>query len=174
MDLGTVDVRQISVAPQRMPQKLATVVTRSADETPLHRLLLINYDTATVVKRKDEITTAVFSADGKAIVAGKDSKEENLLVFDLSLALINSIKLSFPGLSEGIEVDDYRVFWVSEPHRNNYVVFASYFATEDDVEGNIGKTMMFWVGDELAKPGLTLATLKESSKIKACFWEFDH
>ena len=153
---------------------MATVVTRSADDSPTHRLLLINYDAATVVKRKDEITTAVFSADGKSIVAGKDSKDENLLVFDLSLTQINSIKLSFPDLNAEIEVDNYRIFWVSEPHRNNYVVFASYFACQDDVDENMGKTMMFWIGDELAKPGLTLATLKDNDNIKACFWEFDH
>ena len=46
-------------------------------------MMLINYDSATVVKRKDEITTAVFNPQGSHIVAGKDSTEENLVVFDL-------------------------------------------------------------------------------------------
>lgn len=33
---------------------------------------------------------------------------------------------------------------------------------------------MFWIGDDLSKPGLTLESLKGASKIQACFWEFDH
>ena len=54
MDLGAVDVRQISVAHPNAPQKLATVVTRTQDEEqPLHRMLLINYERACVVKRED-------------------------------------------------------------------------------------------------------------------------
>ena len=78
MDLGGVDVRQISVS-----QNLATVVTRN--DAKQYRMLLINHDTAVVVASKDEVTTAVFSADGKSIIAGKDSMEENLLVLDLNL-----------------------------------------------------------------------------------------
>lgn len=57
----------------------------SDDDKPAHRLLLINYESATVVKREDDITTAVFSAQGSHIIAGRDSTRENLLVFDLNL-----------------------------------------------------------------------------------------
>ena len=86
----------------------------------------------------------------------------------------NSIKLSFPNLDENIEVDDYRVFFIGEPYKNNYIVFVAYYETEDDLNSNCGRSMMFWVGDDLSKPGLTLDSLKGSSKIQACFWEFDH
>lgn len=92
-------------------------------------MLLINYDSASVVKREDSITTAVFSADGSHIYAGKDSRDENIVVFDLELAVKNEIKLSFPGLDDSIEVDDYRIFWVGEPYKNNIVVFAACYET---------------------------------------------
>ena len=170
MDLDGVDVRQVSICPS--DKKLATVVSRNKDNA--HRMLLVNHETASVLHRKDEITSAVFSADGQFIVAGKDSKEENLLTFDLNLNQTNSIKFSFPDLSEDIEVDDYRVLWVSEPFKSNYIIFLSYFNTQDDLNDNIGKTLMVWVGDEIAKAGLTLEALKQSKKVKACFWEFDH
>ena len=34
--------------------------------------------------------------------------------------------------------------------------------------------MLIWIGDDLAKPGLTLQQLKDSSKIRACYFDFDH
>ena len=167
MDLGGVDVRQISVS-----QNLATVVTRN--DAKQYRMLLINHDTAVVVASKDEVTTAVFSADGKSIIAGKDSMEENLLVLDLNLQPQNSIKLSFPGLSEDIAVDNYRVFWISEPHKNNTFVFAAYFEDESSVDDNLGRTLMIWIGDDIAKDGQTLDSLKQTKKIMASVGEIDH
>ena len=153
MDLDGVDVRQISVS--KGPEKLATVVTRNAENK--HRLSLINYEQANVLKTIEDITTAVFSGQNDStIVAGKDSKEENIVVFDKGLNEVNSIKLTFPNLNDNIEVDQYRVFWVSEPHRNHFVVFVAYYASEDDLNENIGSTLMIWFGDQLAKPGLTL------------------
>ena len=86
MELGPVDVRQISVAPRRnSPHKLATVVTRSSqeEENPLYSLILVDFGNAAVLKREDQITSAVFSADGSHIVAGRDSNDENIVVFDL-------------------------------------------------------------------------------------------
>lgn len=137
-------------------------------------LILVNYGTAAVTHRKSDITSAVFSANGQSIIAGKDAMDENLLVLDLSLIQKNAIKLSFPDLHEDIEIDDFRVLWVCEPYKNNYIVFAAYFCSQDDLDDNIGKTMMVWMGDELAKPGLSLDSLKQSKKVKACFWDFDH
>ena len=66
------------------------------------------------------------------------------------------IKFTFPDLDEEIEVDQYRVFWISESFNNNYIIFAAYLNTEDDFEAQMGRTLMIWVGDELAKPGQTL------------------
>ena len=71
MNLDGVDVRQISVSSGS--EKLATVVTRNADN--LHRLLLVNYESGDIVASQEEITSAVFSADSKFIVAGRDSRE---------------------------------------------------------------------------------------------------
>lgn len=68
----------------------------------------------------------------------------------------------------------YRIFWICEPFKNNYILFAAYYASEDDKEENIGKTLMIWIGTEIACPGLTLETLKAKNKIKACFWDYDH
>lgn len=34
--------------------------------------------------------------------------------------------------------------------------------------------MMIWMGGDISKPGLTMQALKDTSKIKACFWEYDH
>lgn len=48
-------------------------------------MLLVNYDNAFVIKRKDGITSATFSSDGQSIIAGNDGREENILVFDLNL-----------------------------------------------------------------------------------------
>mmetsp|Transcript_28155 Transcript_28155/g.37567 ORF Transcript_28155/g.37567 Transcript_28155/m.37567 type:complete len:118 (+) Transcript_28155:15-368(+) len=84
------------------------------------------------------------------------------------------MKLTFEGLSEDIEVDDFRVFWVSEPFRNNYIIFAAYYESQDDFDDKVGKTLLIHVGEELAKPGLSLQKLKDSSKIKTCFFDFDH
>ena len=84
------------------------------------------------------------------------------------------MKLSFQNLHASIEIDDYRVFWISEPHKGNYIIFASYFNSQSDVDEKIGKTLMIWVGEELAKPGLTIDILKQYSQIKAHFWDFDH
>ena len=95
-------------------------------------------------------------------------------MYDLTLNEVNQIKLSFPGLSDEIEVDQYRVFWVCEPFKNNYILFAAYYASEDDVEENVGRTLMIWIGEEVGKPGLTLEALKASSHIKACYWDYDH
>ena len=71
MELGSVDVRQISVAADRNGNaSLATVVTRSQEEeSPLYSLILIDYADASVLKREDKITSAVFSPDGSRIVA---------------------------------------------------------------------------------------------------------
>ena len=137
-------------------------------------MLLINYDSASVVKREDQITTAVFSADGSHIFAGKDSRDENIVVFDLDLAVKNKIKLSFPGLDEGIEIDDYRIFWISESYKNNIVVFAACYENQESVDDNLGRTIMFWIGDNLSKPGLTLDALKQGKKVMASWWEFSH
>ena len=104
------DVRQVSVSGGGEPY--ATVVTRSA--TNEHSLLVINYSTGGVLHRKDEFTTAVFSPDGASIVAGKDSYDEHIVVMDLSLREKNKIGLSFPQLSDKIEVDRYRIFWINE------------------------------------------------------------
>ena len=95
-------------------------------------------------------------------------------MFDLNLNEVNQIKFSFPDLSEDIEVDMYRIFWICEPFKNNYILFAAYYASEDDKEENIGKTLMIWIGTEIACPGLKLETLKAKNKIKACFWDYDH
>ena len=54
---------------------------------------------------------------------------ENVLVFDLNFKLINSIKFSFPDLSDSIEIDDYRVLWVCEPFKSNYIIFVAYYCT---------------------------------------------
>ena len=71
MNLDSVDVRQISITPGA--DKLATVVTRN--DSNKHRLILVNYETGAIVSSQEDINSAVFSADGKSIVAGKDSTE---------------------------------------------------------------------------------------------------
>ena len=63
MDMaGAIDVRQVSIS-SNGGAKLATVVTRNTDNE--HSLLLINYDAGSVQKKLSNITSAVFSADGK-------------------------------------------------------------------------------------------------------------
>ena len=63
MDMaGAIDVRQVSIS-STGGAKLATVVTRNTDNE--HSLLLINYDAGSVQKKLSNITSAVFSADGK-------------------------------------------------------------------------------------------------------------
>ena len=77
-------------------------------------------------------------------------------------------------MDPSIETDDYRVFWISEPYKNNYIIFAAYFSTEEELNDNIGKTLMIWIGDEIAKPDVTLNKLKQSQKVKTFFWDYDH
>ena len=125
MDLNGVDVRQISVS--LGGKKLTTVITRNEENA--HMMLLVNHETGVVLQRKEGVTSAVFSSDGQKIIAGKDSMVENVLVFDLNFKLINSIKFSFPDLSDSIEIDDYRVLWVCEPFKNNYIIFVAYYCT---------------------------------------------
>ena len=59
-------------------------------------MLLIDHEQAIVIKSKAGFTTAVFSADGKLIVAGKDSYDQNIVVMTLDLVETNQILLSFP------------------------------------------------------------------------------
>ena len=55
-------------------------------------------------------------------------------MLDLTLAQQSMIKFTFPDLDEEIEVDQYRVFWISESFNNNYIIFAAYHNTEGDFE----------------------------------------
>ena len=53
-------------------------------------------------------------------------------------------------------------------------MFAAYYAEEDDLEENIGKTLMIWVGKDINKNS-SLEDLKSNSKIKTFFWgDTDH
>ena len=99
---------------------------------------------------------------------------DNIVVFDYELNKLKSMKLSFPNLDPSIEIDNYRVLWISEPYKSNYIVFASYFNSQSDVDENIGKTLMVWFGEEIAIPVVCFNTLKSMNKVKAHFWDFDH
>ena len=121
------------------------------------------------------MTTAVFNAAEDAIVAGLDSHENGLAVLDLNtLDEISHMNLSFPGLSDEISVDKYRLFWISEPYKNHYAMFAAYYEGEDDLNENIGRTLMIWVGQDINR-GTTLENLKGDKKVKAFCWpDRDH
>ena len=95
-------------------------------------------------------------------------------MLNLELQTVKQINFSFPNMDPSIKTDNYRVFWVNEPYQNNYVIFAAYYSNEEELNDNIGKTLMIWIGDEIAKPDLTLDTLKQNRKIKTFFWDFDH
>jgi len=82
MDLGSVCVRQVCIS-DKCSSKVALVLTRNTDNE--HSLLLVNYENAYVIKRKDGITSATFSSDGQSIIAGNDGRDENILVLDLNL-----------------------------------------------------------------------------------------
>ena len=124
MDMnGAVDVRQVSTPPAAS-SNLACVVTRSSGNE--HTLLLVDYEAGCVKKKLPEITSAVFSRDGAHIIAGRDTYEENIIVLDHALTRQNMIKFTFPGLSDEIQIDKYRVLWVSEPKHDSYLIFMAY------------------------------------------------
>ena len=53
-------------------------------------------------------------------------------------------------------------------------MFAAYYAEEDDLEDNLGKTLMIWVGEDINKNS-NLEDLKSKSKVKTFFWgDTDH
>ena len=105
-----------------------------------------------VIGRKAGVTTAVFNASKDAIVAGLDKNENGLVVLqiDESLAELNTINLTFPGLHEAVGVDKYRLFWITKPHRDHYIMFAAYYDCEGDMgeggDDRVGKTLMIWIG----------------------------
>jgi hypothetical protein len=78
---------------------------------------------------------------------------------------INSINLSFPDLHEDIGVDVYRVYYLQKCNEN-IVAFGAYFTSQDDVDNNIGSTMMFWLGRDLDLQNVTMGKLDA----KAFFW----
>ena len=53
-------------------------------------------------------------------------------------------------------------------------MFAAYYSEEDDLEENLGKTLMIWVGEDINKNS-NLEDLKSNSKVKTFFWgDTDH
>lgn len=50
----------------------------------------------------------------------------------------------------------------------NLVAFGAYYSNQDDLEDNIGLTMMFWLGAQV-KSSSTMDTLLENGA-KAFFW----
>ena len=121
------------------------------------------------------MTTAVFNSAENAIIAGLDAHENGLAVLDLdSLDEISNINLTFPKLSEDISVDKYRLFWISEPYRNHYAMFAAYYEDEESLNDNFGRTLMIWVGEDIDK-NTSLDDLKGNKKVKAFCWpDRDH
>lgn len=73
---------------------------------------------------------------------------------DENFEVINSITLSYPDLHEDIGVDQYKAYYLQKCHEN-IVVFGAYFTSQDDLDDNIGSTIMFWFG-----PGLDLENAK--------------
>ena len=82
------------------------------------------------------------------------------------------INLTFPNLHEDIQVDKYRIFSI-EKLQNNYVIFAAYYAEEGDIDDNIGKTLLIWIGQDI-RSDTKLDALKAQQKVKTFFWDVDH
>lgn len=54
------------------------------------------------------------------------------------------------------------------------MVFAACYRSDDDLDDNVGETLLINISEDLAKPGLTLDNIKDGNKIKACHFDFNH
>ncbi len=116
----------------------------------------------------ENINSAVFSEDGRRIIAANNDHIDNIVVFDaqttdvdrrLRLNRLSSIKLTFPDLHEDIMVDKYRLFTIERLQDGNFIAFGAYYETQSDFDDSIGKTMMFFFGDQVNE-GTSLDDLK--------------
>jgi hypothetical protein len=76
----------------------------------------------------NDVRTAVYGADEKTIIVGK---ELSLQFLDLDFNVLNEITLSLPGLDpDNIEIDKYRTMWLNEPTDKGFSMFVAYFESE--------------------------------------------
>ena len=62
-------------------------------------LSVVNFETGVLIKTVDAITSAIFSEDGRLIIATGDGHDRNILVFDAdAIDELSKITLSFPDL----------------------------------------------------------------------------
>ena len=138
-------------------------------------LSVINFKTGDLIKTVDEITSAVFTKDGKLIIAAGNGHDKNILVFDAnSVDELNAITLSFPGLHERVGVDQFRLFTIERIKDGNFIAMGARYESQDDFDGKIGKPIMFFLGNELNER-TTLYDLKQRLNVKIVFWSnLDH
>ena len=153
--------------------KLATLILENDDKP--HKLFLLDLDKGSVLGSKENVNSAVFNAAQDAIIAGMDTTEDGLVVLkaDGSLAELTTINLTFPKLNDDIEIDKYRLFWIEQPFKNNFIMFAACYPDQDSLDDNLGMTLMIWVGDDI-KQGTSLEGLKAAKKVKTFFWDLHH
>jgi len=113
----------------------------------------------------ENINSAVFSEDGRRIIAANNDHIDNIVVFDAQTAdvdrlnRLSSITLTFPDLHEDIMVDKYRLFTIERLQDGNFIAFGAYYENQSDFDDSIGKTMMFFFGDQVNE-GTSLDDLK--------------
>lgn len=94
-----------------MCNNLAAICVHDGDLD--YSMVIVNLDNGKVSKTIGEITSAIFSEDGRLIIAAGNTIKENIIVFDSqSGSQLNMIKLSFPGLHENVKTDEYRLFTI--------------------------------------------------------------
>jgi hypothetical protein len=80
----------------------------------------------------------------------KDRQEEQLTILESkNFASVNSFALSYPNLHDEIGVDYYRLYSLQVLPGGNLVGFGAYFYNQDDINDNIGNTIMFWLGNKV-------------------------
>ena len=133
-------------------------------------LSVINFETGVLIKTVDAITSAIFSEDGRLIIATGDGHDRNILVFDADTMLeLSKITLSFPDLHDDVSIDKYRLFTIERLQDGNFIAMGAHYKDQNNFDQNIGHPIMFFLGNELNEK-TTLDDLKQRLNVKAVFW----
>ena len=133
-------------------------------------LSVINVETGVLIKTVDAITSAIFSEDGRLIIATGDGHDRNILVFDADTMLeLSKITLSFPDLHKDVSIDKYRLFTIERLQDGNFIAMGAHYKDQDNFDQNIGHPIMFFLGNKLNEK-TTLDDLKQRLNVKAVFW----
>ena len=111
---------------------------------------LFDFQTGKSIRTIDNITSAVFNADGSRIIATNNLHDEHILVLNGQNAeLLSSMTITFPGLHPDITVDKYRLFSIERIKDGSYLAFGAYYRKQDKFDKNEGKTMLFFLGNQI-------------------------